>query len=339
MTERHCLPPEAFEAITITPYEDAMRTAWDECVLASRNGTLYHTRAFLSYHPSGRFTDRSLCFYKKGRLIGLLPAAIETDSGSGVLCSHPGASYGGLVLAREIGLRDAYVMLAKTVDHARKAGMDAIHLLRVTPACYHERPSHEIEFAATRLGFVLERRELTSAVDLALCGEGATKHVNAAAGRSVRKAIKEGVTVRESPDLARFWEILTATLAHRHGSRPTHTLAEIRALAASLPGRIRLFGAYRDERLIAGVVIFVCNPTCCYTMYHAQDYAYQALRPLNLVIAMATEWAAQNAFRYLDLGISTERGGQLVNWELYRFKENLGACGVLRDSYKLAIPR
>lgn len=33
---------------------------WDLMVLDANNGTLFHTRKFLSYHPPGRFTEIEL---------------------------------------------------------------------------------------------------------------------------------------------------------------------------------------------------------------------------------------------------------------------------------------
>ncbi|MDP7071962.1 MAG: GNAT family N-acetyltransferase, partial [Candidatus Marinimicrobia bacterium] len=63
----------------IETYYERDAELWDTFVQESNNGTLFHTRKFLSYHPSDRFKDRSLIFLKKGNPIALLPAAdVET---------------------------------------------------------------------------------------------------------------------------------------------------------------------------------------------------------------------------------------------------------------------
>lgn len=331
-SEKHALPSEAYQAIAVNRYEDAFQSSWDEFVRSARNGTLYHTRRFLQYHPPQRFADCSVFFVKRGRWIGALPATLETESSGRWLSAHPGASYGGLVIAKAAGLRDVYVMLSKLVDHAREQGLRGIKMLRVTPHCYQQPQVAELEFALTRWGFELEHRELSSAIDLTCC---ANAGLAAPTARSIRKAQREGVVVKESTEFSRFWVILNETLSRRHGARPTHSVAEIELLRSLLPDQVRLFAAHWGGRLIAGAVVFACNERCYYTMYVVQDFAYKHLRPMNLLFFKLIEWGIAEGFRYMDLGVSTERLGRLVNWDLFRFKEGFGAHGVLRDSYRL----
>lgn len=53
-----------YEAI---PFKDSelKDKDWDNFVLNSNNGTMFHSRKFLSYHPEGRFKDTSLVIIKK----------------------------------------------------------------------------------------------------------------------------------------------------------------------------------------------------------------------------------------------------------------------------------
>lgn len=58
---------------------------WDRLVRTMNNGTLFHTRKFLSYHPADRFVDHSLIFNKKEKPLALFPAAeriIDDKNGS-----------------------------------------------------------------------------------------------------------------------------------------------------------------------------------------------------------------------------------------------------------------
>ena len=57
----------------IKKYSPADRTAWDQFVKTSKNGTFLFERAYMDYH-SDRFTDFSLLIFRKGRLYALLPA-------------------------------------------------------------------------------------------------------------------------------------------------------------------------------------------------------------------------------------------------------------------------
>ena len=49
----------------IRRYKNMDENLWDNFVLNSNNGTLFHLRSFLNYHPKGRFKDYSLIIEKK----------------------------------------------------------------------------------------------------------------------------------------------------------------------------------------------------------------------------------------------------------------------------------
>ena len=55
----------------------------------------------MDYHAE-RFLDHSLMLYEEGRLAAVLPANMDAE---GVLASHDGLTYGGLVVAPTITLR------------------------------------------------------------------------------------------------------------------------------------------------------------------------------------------------------------------------------------------
>ena len=82
--------------LLIKKYNESMREEWDLFVIKSNNGTIFNTREFLNYHINRKFNDCSLCFYNNKDLICVLPAAI--DKANKKIFSHPGASYGGLII-------------------------------------------------------------------------------------------------------------------------------------------------------------------------------------------------------------------------------------------------
>ena len=62
--------------LELVQYASSLASEWDAFVdQQANNGTLFHKRAFLAYHPADRFADDSLLFYKKGKLQAVLPAA------------------------------------------------------------------------------------------------------------------------------------------------------------------------------------------------------------------------------------------------------------------------
>ena len=68
-------------------------TLWDDYILKSNNGTIFHLRKFLSYHRDRNFNDCSLIFYEKEKIQAVFSGAIINNC----LYSHPGASFGGFI--------------------------------------------------------------------------------------------------------------------------------------------------------------------------------------------------------------------------------------------------
>ena len=79
---------------------------WEKMVLEANNGTIFHSRRFLSYHPQGRFTDHSLIFSKKNKPYVLFPASDRNIDGKRILVSHPGTSYGSFVVPENLSFSD-----------------------------------------------------------------------------------------------------------------------------------------------------------------------------------------------------------------------------------------
>lgn len=317
-------------------YTSKMEEEWDDFVWQSRNGTIFHTQRFIGYHPPGRFEDCSLMFGYKSRLVAVLPAAIQARDGKRILRSHPGTSYGGPVLAFEVGTEQTIEILQMLVDFAQQNSLDAVEM-RIAPRVYQRYPSEELDLALAYLGFEITSVELSSAIQLSGGEESWWQLFRSDTARSIRKALEEdSLCVRDSDDWARYWEILEENLRY-HDVRPTHTLDEIQRLKRLFPQRIRLFASYLDDTITAGIVCFLCNDKAVHTFYHAQDYDYQRYRSLNLVIYRLMQWGYEQGYRYMNLGISTEDSGRVINPGLFRFKEGFGARGVVRKYYGLEI--
>ena len=68
---------------------------WDDYVLKSPGGTIFHTARFLSYHPAARFEFMNLAVGEGDDLVCVLPGGrVSTGEGS-VFRSPVGASFGG----------------------------------------------------------------------------------------------------------------------------------------------------------------------------------------------------------------------------------------------------
>jgi len=319
-------------AITVEFFNEASAEAWDYLVGTSVNGTLFHTRRFLSYHPAERFRDESLVFRRESEIFAVLPAVRGTWDGRDTLWSHRGASYGGFVYREGLSINNAYELVERLIEHARQQRIQRI-VLTLPPIIYNRRLSNYIDFALIQNGFQYLKREVSSIVSLEdniSLNVAKFKQPNRTA---FRRAQKLGVIVRESQDYATFYEILKKNLKIRHGVQPTHTLDELVKLQKLFPDKIFLFGAFVDEEMVAGVVMFDCNPQVSLAFYISHNEERQEFRGVNLLFYEIIQRCIAKGFRFLDFGIFTVN--MEPNFGLARFKEGFGSSGILRDTLYL----
>lgn len=303
---------------------------WDEFVNQSDNGTIFHTRKFLSYHPKEKFTDASLVFEQKGKLFAVFPAVLIERNGKKILSSHSGASYGGFVHNSDLNFKDAHDLVEMLLEHAHSLQCDAIQLT-LNPIIYQSHVSNYIDFALVRNGFGYMKREISSVVQLPTKVDDVLPLYREEARRAIRKSLKTGVRIAECDRFEEYYEILSNNLKMRHGVTPTHSLNELLLLKEKFPTRIRLWGAFLDEKMIAGVCNFSANDNVVLAFYISHNEEYQEYRPVNTLFYEIMKKSVVEGFNYLDFGIFTVN--MEPNWGLARFKENFGSRGIFRDTF------
>ncbi|PFN79490.1 hypothetical protein COJ85_30790 [Bacillus sp. AFS076308] len=317
-------------------YKDEFESEWDDFVLHSRNGTFMQQRKFINYHPIGKFKDFSLMVYdSQKRLIAVIPAALKKEGDDSIFCSYPGASHGGIIIQQKFDTSNALALIPLLIEHCRCLGFHAIEI-KLVPRIYQLWPSDEIDFSLRFNGFSPEMTELCTVLPLKDIGS-LNSFMEKNSVRNIKKAISNGVTVKESNDIHSFWGILEQNLKNRHNTMPTHTHTEILDLMERFPGKIKLFSAYYQEKMIAGVLVFILNSRVVNCFYICHIDQFQNLRPLNLVFSHLISWSKKNGFHFVDWGISTENKGKVVNSGLFKFKEGFGGRGILRETYRLTL--
>ncbi len=309
---------------------DISSEAWDDFIESADNGTIFHKRSFLSYHPKDRFEDGSMVVKKENKLLSVFPAALITKEKIKILSSHSGASYGGFVYKQNLNLREAFDLVESLIGYAKELKCDRLQLTP-PPMIYQTKYSNYIDFALVKNGFEYLKREVSSVVQLDVPKEELLSTYRAEARTAVKKAIKQGVEIAECERFADYYEILKKNLKMRHNVSPTHSLEELIKLKKIFPGKIRLWGAFLGEKLIAGVCNFSANSRVVLAFYISHDEDYQEYRAVNLLFYEIMKRYKDEGFKFLDFGIFTVNMDP--NWGLGRFKENFGARGIFRDSF------
>ncbi len=303
---------------------------WDSFVDQSDNGTLFHKRAFLNYHPKGRFNDASIYVTKNGKILSVLTAAVIERDGKKILASHPGASYGGFVYDSDLNFKEAHDLVDMLLDYGKSLKVDRIQLTS-PPIIYQTKYSNYFDFALYRNGFTYLKRDVSSIVQLDFNKDKLFDTYRAEARTATKKAMKQGIEIAECDLFDDYYEILKKNLKLRHNVNPAHTLDELKLLKKMFPTKIRLWGAFLKDKLTAGVCNFSVNTNVVLAFYISHDEAYQEYRPVNLLFYEIMKQYQLEGYRFLDFGIFTVN--MEPNWGLGRFKENFGARGIFRDTF------
>ncbi len=305
-------------------YNSSLASEWDRVVEESRNGTFLFKRNYLDYH-SDRFSDHSLMFEFGGEIVALLPA----NQKEGVIYSHQGLTYGGVIMTSRCKGAVVLEIFEKMIGYYRANGIKAI-IYKPVPHIYHIKPSEEDIYALYRYKAELYSCGISSTIDL-------TQEIcfNSLRTRGVKKALANNVEIKEEFNFAPFWEMLTQNLQQRHSVSPVHTLKEIEMLRDRFPENIRLYTASQSNELLAGVVIYE-TATCIHSQYIASSQKGRDLSALDLLFLNLIK-ERYKEYRYFDFGISTESNGDILNNGLLSQKEGFGATATIYNSYKITL--
>ena len=127
-------------------YTDSDQSLWDDFVPNANNGTLFHMRSFLNYHPYDRFLDHSLLVKKKDKLFSVFPAAEQEIDGKRYLVSHPGSSVGSFVVPENLSIADAIDLVKSLMLYSKRLKFAGIRIT-LPPNLYQRRLSNYMDFS------------------------------------------------------------------------------------------------------------------------------------------------------------------------------------------------
>jgi hypothetical protein len=317
--------------VRAVPYTASYRERWDAFVPGSSTGTILHTRRFLAYHGE-KFLDRSLVFVDEaGAICGLLPAA-QGPNEPDLVVSHPGATYGGLLLrGSEPGLL-AFECLSLARAIYADLGYRRLEY-RSVPAHLHGGWCQTDVYALWRMGARLRRRDLWNVIDLR--PPGALKNSQR---RRLARPPAGGIEVeREASEdaYAEFHSMLGSALAAHHSTRPVHSVQDMLLLQALFPREIALWLA-RDARgtCLAGVWAFQLGDVR-HGQYGAASRLGQRHTAQDVVLRALIADSIARGDKYFSFGTSTESQGTHLNEGLFIYKAKFGTGSVVHDFYEL----
>jgi len=304
--------------ISIVDFAEKYSAAWDNLVLnKSANGTLFHTRHFLSYHNEEAFLDRSIMLFRGDQLVSVLAVA-ELENGS--FFSHPGTSCGGPVIHRDHFKVSEMIEIFAAIDekYRKSLGMriceDSLIDQSNALLLYHFASNLSVHIE------ISSYKELNAPDLVGSIYRSSTRSAVRAVFRQ-HDRFKIAETVNE---YSNFYAILKENLG-KHNVSPTHTRDEFLSLKNLLNEDQKLVICLEKDGTIAcGVWIIRASPTAWHAQYIAKNYDTEIAGVVEAALIKCMEIARDLNARNFSLGISTEDQGARLNLGLISFKEKLG---------------
>jgi hypothetical protein len=310
--------------ISVERYSGDRKALWDGFIKTAKNATFLFQRDYMDYH-SDRFTDHSLIVSRGAECLAVLPANLNRE---GVLVSHQGLTFGGLVLQPHATLTDTLEALQALLEFLHLNGVEKLILKRL-PRFYTVLPDDEIDYALFLLESPLTRRDCALVVP-----QQGRLPFRKGRKSEISKAKRFNIRVVEETNFGPFWNhVLIPRLSARYGVKPVHSLEEITLLATRFPQNIRQFSAYCGEQIVAGTTIYETS-TVAHAQYSGVTDEGQKMGALDFLYG----WLITERFkdkRYFDFGISNEQDGRVLNHGLLSWKEAFGGRSCVHDFYEI----
>lgn len=320
---------------SLIPFTPDWAERWDRFVMEdSQNGTFLQTRRFLSYHPADRFQDASLMIAAENReLLAVLPAARCEADGKLVFRAHPGSTFGGIVLSRQITQARRTLEIVDALDQYLSPRYAACEL-KPTPQLFAVSPTATLEYVLFNRGYAQET-EIASYLPLAGTDVDALRAGYSATKRyELKRCEGKGLTFRRletQAELETFYALLCQTL-RKFGATPVHTLAELSDFMVSrLKDEIRFLGVFDPAGAMAGgaCLFYFAQTNALHTQYLAADNRVKGCAPSAYLYDAVLRFGLDVGASAVSFGTSTFEHGHVLNEGLIQNKEGFGCLHTL----------
>jgi len=324
---------------TIERYTAPMAEKWDSFVMShAMNGTFLQTRRFLNYHPAGRFEDHSLMVFNGQELCAVIPAAAQTVDGRRMLRSHPGSTFGGVIVGPEMLRAPKLVELISALDACCIAnGFEACEL-KLTSDLFSTLPTDALQYALYHAGYT-DEIEIAAYLPIAdQTHEELVAEYSFNKRYDLKKCVKAGLRMERlhtRDELSSFYQLLCVNL-QKFDAKPVHTLEELVEFHDSrLKDEIVFLGVYDGERrMVAGACLFLfAQANVLHTQYLATAPDVKGYVPSTYLYDSVIRAGLEMGVKTISFGTSTHDRGRVLNTGLIQNKEGYGALHSLNRIY------
>jgi hypothetical protein len=302
-------------------YQESDYKHWNAFIDKAKNATFLFHRDFMEYHKD-RFQDYSLVVLDGEKWVAVLPAnRVENE-----VFSHQGLSYGTVIIQKDIRIEEYLSIIREIMLHLCRNKIEFISL-KIIPRIYNKILSDELDYVSFLMNAQGYRSDVYMVID-----RGQEYEPNRNRKRALKIANELEIEIQEDNNYTGFWnEILIPNLKNRFDVLPVHSLAEIIYLAKAFPNNIKLFNAYINGVLKAGVVVFIMENVAHFQYSSGADDRNNTAALDVLFDFIIRKYSNK---KQVSFGSSSEKEGLVLNKGLAYWKESFGATATVQNFLK-----
>ena len=303
----------------------------------SDNGTLFHRPLFLQYHALDKFPGTQpvvISFFRKEKLVACISGAIQYTNDEKRFISPFASSYGGLVFHQQLTFKEIEEIYIELLDYLHK---EFSQIKLASTPCFQSLSgkSNYVDHILLNNGFTITNSDIILVHELD-SDEKLVNRIHKKTMTELKQPLfknKLRIEVVDGTDTESYALLLQAQ--ERLQSQPTHSFAELKSIERLIPGTVKTFKTYADDRLIAGIIVFRVTNTILSTFYVFDTPEGRALKANHFSYFSVLKYAFRQNFKYLDFGSSSF--GWRPNYPLISFKEKFDAKPYLRNTFEKTV--
>jgi hypothetical protein len=255
-----------------------------------------------------------------------VPGCNIDDEGKRTFFSHPGSTFGGLVVHKKYYNALSIIEMIKALEiKLMGSGFEKI-LLKITPDLFCKEKSDVLQYALTYNEYN-SYSELSTYIDFENYDSEIINNFNRAQRKRLNQALKHSMQFRvlkSDKEIYNFYDILKKNLM-KYDVKPIHTVEELLNFKNYyLKEIVEFYGVFYEDKMIAGGMMFKIGD-----VIHAQnlngDNEYLQYNSMPYLYYCVINRSLRNGYKKLSWGISTEKRGSFLNESLLSFKESFGS--------------
>ncbi|MCS6820629.1 MAG: GNAT family N-acetyltransferase [Microscillaceae bacterium] len=283
---------------------------------------LFHQIAHLQTQLCEKKWLFSLYFANKRRYVAHFPIFQQKNS----LFSPFQAPFGGAIFEPTLQVEILYLFLENIENYCTQILEAKRIYIKLYPQCYAPTQSSLLTHYLLKKGYSLDTTELNYHFDIQANGNFDQK-LHHSEKRKLAQCYKQHFEFRlaKTEWLEQAYRIIYQN-RERKQKPISLSLEQLQNLFVQFPHHFLLACLLDCDKaftVVSTAVLVKINSKIIYYFMPADNFDYQRFSPSILLLRYIYDWAKEQHFRILDLGISTENGKE--NFGLMRFKQNLGA--------------